>query len=190
MWWHENSNSKNIFFFFYFLRENVEFVISSIMYLSFWLLLSIDVSNLKKEPQNVKYCQPSVFLPTCPNPKSSGSWLHFLHWMMIFLCVRLETAYLWTLWSHWQKATDWRFFWPRSFDCSWVVPAVSQLKLGAFFAQDPFKAFFCSQSLSFSLSGLQKLLSVFPKGFFAQEHFQLIDKCRQQRKTYNTDFFF
>ena len=66
---------------------------------------------------------------------------------------------------------------------------MSQLKLGAFFAQDPFKAFFCSQSLSFSLSGLQKLLSVFPKGFFAQEHFQLIDKCRQQRKTYNTDFF-
>ena len=120
------------YIFFYFLRENVEFVISSIMYLSFWLLLSIDVSNLKKEPQNVKYCQPSVFLPTCPNPKSSGSWLHFLHWMMIFLCVRLETAYLWTLWSHWQKATDWRFFWPRSFDCSWVVPAVSHSSWGHF----------------------------------------------------------
>ena len=30
------------------------------------------------------YVNHLYFVPTCSSPKSPGSWLHFLHWMMIF----------------------------------------------------------------------------------------------------------
>ena len=120
----------------------------------------------------------------------TGWW--FFVWDQLPRWLSLHTAYLWTLWSSdWQKATDWRIFWPCYDCCSWgwnqYQPCLNSC-WGHFLLKILSKLSFAPKVFPSAPVDSRSCSAFSQKNFLLRSTSQLIDKCRQQRKTY-TGFF-
>ena len=122
----------------------------------------------------------------------TGWW--FFVWDQLPRWLSLHTAYLWTLWSSdWQKATDWRIFWPCYDCCSWgwnqYQPCLNSC-WGHFLLKILSKLSFAPKVFPSAPVDSRSCSAFSQKNFLLRSTSQLIDKCRQQRKTYTQVFFF
>ena len=135
------------------------------------------------------YVNHLYFVPTCPSPKSPGSWLHFLHWMMIFCAITPP------IYGHYEaigkKQLTGEFFDRVTTGWGWnqYQPCLNSC-WGHFLLKILSKLSFAPKVFPFASVENSRSCSAFSqKNFLLRSTSQLIDKCRQQRKTYTQVFF-